>query len=646
MKLKYRAEIDGLRAIAVVPVILFHVGFEKFSGGYSGVDVFFVISGYLITSIIYSEFIESKFSIVMFYERRARRILPLLFFILLLSLPFAWICLYQTDMVDYFESLVAVPTFSSNFLFSNEANYFDTSVELKPLLHTWSLAVEEQFYIFFPLLIMLLFKLRRKKALLPLIISSCILSFILSEWASTHYPKHNFYLLPSRVWELGLGVILAILIINKSSFLLKMKSKKNVSEFLGFFGLGLIIAGMFVINGDSPYPSAYALFPVLGTGLIIAFASKDNIIGKILSLKPLVLVGLISYSAYLWHHIIFAYARHLGFYDETFITKSILTLVIFPLSYLSWKFIENPFRNKEKYQRKSVFIFSAIGSALFITIGALGVQNDGFPNRQVNKKLEILGYNCDNRKLQLESWVNLDRDELNDDRWFEGKNSKTNLLLIGNSHSKDMFNVLVNSDCAKANFNIGREHHQISEISDSNHELFKSINYINTDVIMIASRYRYEDLPNIEKLTKTLIHDNKRVVIVKEIHNFKIHNAKKTYADLVIQKHVRDGSNFEDFNMVQEIVEKINKTYFKDYSTNTTDREDQSDKIIESIKTKYPNVIILDRMEYVCDTENERCFAINSSLEKFFYDYGHHTIEGAVFFGHRIDKLNWLAPIH
>jgi hypothetical protein len=148
-----------------------------------------------------------------------------------------------------------------------------------------------------------------------------------------------------------------------------------------------------------------------------------------------------------------------------------------------------------------------------------------------------------------------------------------------------------------------------------------------------------------EKLTKTLIHDNKRIVIVKEVHNFKLYNARKTYADLIIQKHVRGGSNFEDFNMVQEIVEKINKTYFEDYSINTTDREEKSDKIIESIKTKYPNVIILDRMEYVCDTENERCFAINSSLEKFFYDYGHHTMEGAVFFGHRIDKLNWLAPM-
>ena len=147
--MKYRPEIDGLRAIAILPVIFFHVGFETFSGGYTGVDVFFVISGFLITTIIYSEMEQQKFSIINFYERRSRRILPLLFFVLLITFPFAWISLFQVDMVDYFESLVSTSLFYSNFLFAFEANYFDASVELKPLLHTWSLAVEEQYYILF-----------------------------------------------------------------------------------------------------------------------------------------------------------------------------------------------------------------------------------------------------------------------------------------------------------------------------------------------------------------------------------------------------------------------------------------------------------------------------------------------------------------
>ena len=168
--MKYRPEIDGLRAVAVVPVILFHAGFTAFSGGFTGVDVFFVISGFLITSIIISELEKKKFSIVNFYERRARRILPLVFFILLLTIPFAWIGLFDSDMVDYAESLVAVSTFSSNFLFVSESGYFDTSTELKPLLHTWSLAVEEQYYVVFPLAMMLFWRFLNKNLILFLII--------------------------------------------------------------------------------------------------------------------------------------------------------------------------------------------------------------------------------------------------------------------------------------------------------------------------------------------------------------------------------------------------------------------------------------------------------------------------------------------
>jgi len=646
MKLKYRKEIDGLRAIAVVPVILFHVGFEAFSGGYSGVDVFFVISGYLITSIIWSEFLQRKFSFLTFYERRARRILPLLFFILAISLPCAWISLYQTDMIDYFESLIAVPLFSANLLFTSEANYFDTNVELKPLLHTWSLAVEEQFYIFFPILVMLLFRIRKKSIIPPLIISSCILSFLLSEWASTIYPTHNFYLLPSRVWELGLGAMLAVLATDKDSLLLKLKSNICISEILGLLGLGLILAGIFVIKGDSPYPSAYTLFPVIGTGLIIAFASEDSAVGKILSAKPLVMIGLISYSAYLWHHVIFAYARHLGIYEDNLVTKLQLSLVIFPLSYVSWKFVENPFRNKEKFSRSFIFLFSVIGSVLIICLGIVGIMSDGFPSRQINRKLEIHSYNPDNRQLQQESWTYLrqSQEKHEDMGWFYEGNSKPNLLLLGNSHSKDMFNVLRNSASARANFNIGIEECQISEFSNLSHAIFQSENYMKADVVMIASKYHIDDISYLEVLVKRLIDDSKRVVIVKEVHNFRVYDGK-TYADLVIQKHAREGNNFDDLKLLDDIVLEINKAYFNDYSTNTTEREEKADRTIDAIEAKYRDVIILDRMEYICDKENKVCHSINVGLEKFFYDYGHHTIAGAAFFGSRVDTLNWLSPL-
>jgi peptidoglycan/LPS O-acetylase OafA/YrhL len=206
--MKYRAEIDGLRALAVLPVILFHAGFELFSGGFVGVDVFFVISGYLITTIIISEMAEGKFSIVNFYERRARRILPALFFVMLMCLPFAWMWLTPNDLKDFGQSLVAVSTFSSNILFWRESGYFDTAAELKPLLHTWSLAVEEQYYILFPIFLMFTWRLGLKWILI-LLSMVFLVSLGIAQWGAYNSPSAAFFLLPARGWELLVGVFVA-----------------------------------------------------------------------------------------------------------------------------------------------------------------------------------------------------------------------------------------------------------------------------------------------------------------------------------------------------------------------------------------------------------------------------------------------------
>lgn len=206
--MEYRREIDGLRALAVLPVILFHAGFKTFSGGFIGVDVFFVISGYLITTIILAELEQGKFSIVNFYERRARRILPALFLVMLVCIPFAWIWLLPSDMKGFSHSLIAVAVFASNILFWSESGYFDTATELKPLLHTWSLAVEEQYYVLFPLFLMLLWKLG-KRCILVILGVVFAGSFAVAEWKSYAEPAAAFYLLPARAWELLIGAFAA-----------------------------------------------------------------------------------------------------------------------------------------------------------------------------------------------------------------------------------------------------------------------------------------------------------------------------------------------------------------------------------------------------------------------------------------------------
>ncbi len=208
--MKYRIEIDGLRALAVIPVIFFHAGFSFFNGGYVGVDIFFVISGYLITSIILNDLKKDKFSIINFYERRARRILPALFFVMLFCIPFAYFFLLPDEMVKFGRSLIAVSLFGSNFLFWQESGYFDLASELKPLLHTWSLAIEEQFYIFFPILFALIWKYFRSKVFISFLFLF-FLSFFFMLIGETIKPNNMFffYMLPARGWEILSGALIA-----------------------------------------------------------------------------------------------------------------------------------------------------------------------------------------------------------------------------------------------------------------------------------------------------------------------------------------------------------------------------------------------------------------------------------------------------
>lgn len=267
--MKYRREIDGLRAFAVIPVILFHAGFEIFQGGFIGVDIFFVISGYLITGIITSELEDGTFSIVKFYERRARRILPALFLVMLACIPFVWFWLLPSDIKDFSQSLVAVSLFASNFLFLQETGgYFDTDTELKPLLHTWSLAVEEQYYVLFPLFLMLLWQ-RNKRLLYVVLFLLFIASLSIAQWASFAKPAAAFYLLPTRGWELLVGAFAAIYLSQSE----KETFCKGFAEVGAWLGVTLIFLCAFTYSNATPFPGYYALVPTLGTLLIILFAT-------------------------------------------------------------------------------------------------------------------------------------------------------------------------------------------------------------------------------------------------------------------------------------------------------------------------------------------------------------------------------------
>lgn len=436
--MKYRAEIDGLRALAVLPVILFHAGFEWFSGGFIGVDVFFVISGYLITTIIISEMAEGKFSIVNFYERRARRILPALFFVMAACLPFAWMWMLPPQLKDFSQSLIAVSTFSSNILFWLETGYFSESSEAKPLLHTWSLAVEEQYYILFPIFLMLTWRLGIKWVLILLSIVFFI-SLGIAQWGAYNSPSATFFLLPTRGWELLVGVFAAFYL--KYNTYLKSHFLNQALSLLGF---GMIAYSIIAFDKTTPFPSLYALIPTIGTGLLILCAVPKTFVHRLLSLKFIVGIGLISYSAYLWHQPLFAFARI--FFNEVslyiFIT---LILITFLAAYLTWKYIESPFRSKQSISRNNIFIGSFVLAILFIAIGLTGHLKQGFESRiNINgsDKIEAIVKELDFSDYPSHRLVN----QTKTNYYSVGNTSENNpaIVIIGDSHAYQYWNVIAN----------------------------------------------------------------------------------------------------------------------------------------------------------------------------------------------------------
>ncbi len=434
--MNYRREIDGLRALAVIPVILYHAGLQGFGGGYVGVDIFFVISGFLITSILIAEMQAGTFSLIGFYERRARRILPALFLVLLACLPFAWFWLQPLALQNFSESLVAVILFISNIFFWKHGGYFDIESELNPLLHTWSLAVEEQYYVVFPLFLMLAWRLG-KKWMLGLLGLGALVSLALAYKGTLTFSTTAFYLLPGRGWELLIGAFAAFYLSSKNT----ASAKNNVSanQLLSAAGLLLIIYSIVFFNKDTPFPGPYTLVPTLGAVLIILFSSPQTIVGKLLSSKIFVGVGLISYSAYLWHQPLFSFAKHRSVgapSQPLLITLSIAALV---LAYFSWKYVETPFRDKRRVSRKQIFTFAALASLFFIAVGVIGSKKEGFPDRyHVPAELsDTFGVSKKANECFDKPGIHARED------WLcnlgQQSTEKPSFMMFGDSHSRSMF---------------------------------------------------------------------------------------------------------------------------------------------------------------------------------------------------------------
>lgn len=366
--MNYRPEIDGLRAVAVLSVILYHAGFKAFSGGFIGVDVFFVVSGFLITSILVNDLSRGTFSIARFYERRARRILPALFLVIGACIVPAWILLLPQEFDSFWRSILAVVFFVSNIVFWRESGYFDTVSAEKPLLHTWSLAVEEQYYLLFPLFMLLVWRFDRRAITVVLVVVA-LFSLVLSEWASVRMASANFFLLPTRAWQLLVGSICAMLVTGAVT---------PRSEAAGWLGFGLVLYAVYFFDSAMRLPGLLSAVPVIGTALILVFARQSTVIGQVLSAAPMVKVGLISYSAYLWHQPVFAFSRIYFFEPLSFGLRSALVLLSLVLAYYSWRLVETPFRSASRVPVRRLVLSLGVGAVALTVFGAAGMLSAGF----------------------------------------------------------------------------------------------------------------------------------------------------------------------------------------------------------------------------------------------------------------------------
>jgi peptidoglycan/LPS O-acetylase OafA/YrhL len=381
---EYRADIDGLRAIAVLAVVLDHLKVPPFSGGYVGVDVFFVISGFLITTVLLADIRSGQPSLFRFYERRARRILPALFAVSFATCLAALLLFMPRELSEFGQSLSSVGLFASNFYFWSEVDYFDIPATSKPLLHTWSLAVEEQFYVLYPLLLLVTARWFKGSALLIFLTALGLLSFVLSIYLTQHAPPAAFYLLPPRAAELLIGAVLVAA---------PAWSMRRVwAEMLAGFSLGMIGFAVVRYDTSTAFPGLAAALPCLGAaGLIVAGRSQVTLVTRGLQLPPVVWIGLISYSLYLWHWPIFVMAKYYAMRDLTALERAIVLFASFVLAALSWRFVEQPVR------RRTVLLgprrlFAAAGAAtgILVAVGVVIVSTNGLPQRLPANVVTIL----------------------------------------------------------------------------------------------------------------------------------------------------------------------------------------------------------------------------------------------------------------
>ena len=673
MKNSYRPEIDGLRALAVLPVIFFHAGIEVFNGGYVGVDIFFVISGYLITTVILKDIEREKFSIIHFYQRRAKRILPALITTITLSLPIAVILLPPSDLENFSKSIISSLTFWSNFQFLSETGYFATPGEYKPLLHTWSLSIEEQFYILYPLFFVVFFT-RNKKNFYLLILIILFLSLFFAQWSGNlnfQYPfidedlllySKSFlteFMMPfGRIWELALGAVCAFLINSKNDYFEAKDEKIFLFNIFSSLGIFLIFFSFFYLSKNFPYPSFYTLIPTFGTALLILFSQENTFVKKLLSYKVLVFVGLISYSAYLFHYPIFSFIKYTSTNINNYIYIYIIPVVLF-FSFLNWKFVEQPFRKKNSSFKKFI-LFISISYLFLISIAVYIYTNDGLNKREafiLPKNIEkSFVFSENGRKCFDVNYIHKKENHKEICKIGNLDNEKIDFVVFGDSHIVNFY-PLINELAKKYNksglfigysgcppilnvYNLRRDQKE-KNCHELNKIILKIVNEQKINNLIFISKWVYytdgDHLgANLNALSlKPRRSSNKN--LSKEAFTQGLNSTLEVYEKIEKKVFIVEQAPQQMLGPKQIYYRSFNKDKMKftnklsHYSLHFNEHKKHQSfvkKILNNFEAKYKNLTLINLDDIFCNNPGKKCL-IGNEKYSFYIDESHLSTQGA-----------------
>lgn len=613
----YRREIDGLRALAVMSVIFSHAGFTWISGGFIGVDVFFVISGYLITSIIVNDLDQNKFSLSGFYEKRARRILPALFFVLACCLPISYWLLLPDQLIGFSKSMGSVMVFVSNIYFRQEIDYFARAADVEPLVHTWSLAVEEQFYLIFPLAALFIWKKRPKLFFLLLLIVA-IVSFGFAENQSLANPEKGFFDTRTRVWELLIGAILALYLLRGR----QATPSRIWAELGSMTGFALIAWSFLFFDHETPFPGRYALFPVLGASLIICYATPLTWVGRVLASKMAVGIGLISYSAYLWHQPIFAFVRIASPQPPSQLTFSILSLIVLLFAYGSWRFVEQPFRNKKFIGVNKFLVVSIVGFGFFTAVAANGYYNKGLPSRFDKVGVDLIVPFEERRDYVRSFYESIRKDKFEDD-------GMKKLLVIGDSFSQDLLNALNEVDLVEG-FQLRRWYVPARcQIYRGDENI---VDLVRARDAQLCSR---DFLSGIDELIK----DADVILIAASWREWSVNRLPVTLERLGINENL----NYYVFG--RKHFGKINRNSFLRSSLNKRSAylnpvPDFNSRVNSLLAQKIETDRFIDVQKILCKNDESGCPIFDSNGLLISYDGSHFTQAGARYLGEHLVSIS------